>query len=208
MQKKRHIFLFSLFFFLFLFYPLSGASARVPKDYFWRLHFGTGLGAFTDEPADDGSKLAFEGQSGLFGLKLGSMYSRDTSIDFSFTSITDNNAKIKSGGTELEDVTGAYGLAALGFGISHFFGGFYISPEFRYVFRALTEFGGKAIFKGTGYGLSFGTEWRWSSRWNMGVALMYISDSLKGVEVGPPFESYDAQGSHSFYGIALTLTYD
>ena len=186
-------------------------STDKPKDYFWRLHVGTGLGAFSDEP-DGGTaedKLEFEGQAGAFGLKLGYMNWRRTSIDLVFSSMTDNNPNIKLGGTELEEVAGAYGVAALGLGISHYFSGFYVSPEIRYVFRALEEFGGsKTTFKGIGFGVSLGTEWDWVSNWNIGVFLTYISDSLEGVEISPPTEAYEGKGTHTYYGIGLSLTYD
>ena len=186
-------------------------EARTPRNYFWRLHFGTGLGTFSDKPKKNtaANELEFEGQAGIFGLKLGYMNWRRTSIDLAFTSIRDNNPNIKRGGVELEDVSGAYGIATLGLGISQFFGSFYISPEFRYVVQAVEEFGGtKTTFKGVGVGVSLGTEWRWTSAWDMGVCLTYISDSLEGVESGPPNEPYEGKGTHTFYGIGLSLTYD
>ena len=190
--------------------PLSMLSAQVPKDYFWRIHFGTGLGSFVDEPKDETQdKLEFEGLAGFFGLKLGYMYSPKTSIDLGFSSIRDNNPNIKRANAEIEDILGAYGAAALGLGISHFFSDFYISPEVRYVFRAVEEFGGtQTTFSGLGFGVSIGKEWKSGSNLNLGLALSYTSDTLEGIQIGPPGEDYKGEGSLTYYGIGLTLTFD
>ncbi len=196
----------------FIYYP-SLLQAKNPKDYFLRLYIGSGLGNFSDDPKDSqNSELEYSGVAGMFGLEGGYMFYPTFSMDLGFTSHTENNPQIKRDNEKLDtdDFSASYAVGAFTLGFSYYpSDGLYISPELRYVFNARESFGGsKTTFTGLGTGISIGKEWQLSAEISLGLALSYVSDTLQGSSIGPPKMDYEGEGKFTFYGIALSLSYD
>ncbi len=218
-----------LFVFLVLLMMYSrSVFAQGYEGFFTKITGEIGKGVFEVEK-ESGDKREYSADSSAASLQLGYAIKSSFLVHGGLSTLF--NLETAEPTPELPDAEGysvtdtSYGVGALLLGSSYYFlEKAYVSLYYRYIFSSIqtTQRESTRIndqYRGNGYGVGLGYEWRLSHSFILGVGLIYYSDFLKGIKrtrthpggsSGRQTETAigDLEAKHDYIGLGISLTFD